>query len=154
MPIKTFRGLIAHDSIDTVVLHTQNGSTGYRIVELDIMYNTPGVGDVDHILQVFSVPQTAASGVVDFSDQTLLGAAFLRQDAEAANITGRMGEHVIFDNIVFNQDIYITLKNVHATGGSPSTLGCNYLIKLEQVKLDLTQNTVATLKDIRNIEQP
>ena len=153
MPIKSFRGLIAHDSIETIHLHTPNGATGYRIVDLEIMFNTPGVGDVDHILQVFSVPQTAASTVVDFSDATLLGAAFLRQDAEAANITGRMGEHVIFDNVVFNQDIFVTLKNAHATGGSPSTLGCNFLIKLEQIKLDLTQNTVATLKDIRNIEQ-
>jgi len=27
----------------------------------------------------------------------------------------------------------------------------NYYIELEQVKLDLNENTVATLKDIRNI---
>ena len=151
MPIKSFRGLIADDGIDTVVLHTQNGSTGYRIVDLELMYYKPGDGDVDHVLQVFSVPQTAASAVVDFSDQTLLGAAFLRQDSDAVNITGRMGGHVIFDNITFNQDIYITLKNV--TDGTGTTDPCNYLIKLEQVKIDLTQNTVATLKDIRNITQ-
>ena len=30
----------------------------------------------------------------------------------------------------------------------------NYYIELEQMKLDLSENTVATLKDIRNIEQP
>ena len=28
----------------------------------------------------------------------------------------------------------------------------NYYIELEQVSLDLTENTVATLKDIRNIK--
>ncbi len=152
MPIKSFRGLIGHDSVQVVALHTNNGSTGYRIVELDIMYNTPGVGDVDHVLQVFSVRQTSASSEVDFSDPTLLGAAFLRQDADAANITGRMGEHIIFDNVVFNQDIYITLKNAVVSPGTASTAPCNYIIKLEQVKLDLNENTVATLKDIRNIE--
>jgi len=151
MPIKTFRGLIAHDTVETVPLSTNNGSTGYRIVDMDIMYQTPGTGDVDHVLQIFSVSQTTASAEVDFSDQTLLGVAFLRQDSDAANITGRMGSHVVFDNIVFNQDIYVTLKNAAGGGGSPSTLPCNYVIKLEQIKLNLNENTVATLKDIRNI---
>ena len=154
MPIKSFRGLIAHDSVETVHLHTQNGSTGYRIVDLDIMYHTPGVGDLDAVVQVFSIPQTAASATVDFSNQTLLGAAFIRQDADNSNITGRMAGHILFDNVVFNQDIFITLKNATPpAGGTASTAPCNFLIKLEQVKLDLNENTVATLKDIRNIEQ-
>ena len=97
--------------------------------------------------------QSAASTTVDFSDQTLLAAAFLRQDADAANITGRMGGDIIFDNVVFNQDIFITLKNATPpAGGTASTQACNYMLKLEQVKLDLNENTVATLKDIRNIE--
>jgi hypothetical protein len=46
--------------------------------------------------------------------------------------------------MTFNQDIFITL-------GSQSGASCNYYIELEQVKLDLNENTVATLKDIRNI---
>ena len=53
---------------------------------------------------------------------------------------------VVFDNEIFNQDIYITHTDAHATGE------CNYYIELEQIKLDLNENTVATLKDIRNIE--
>ena len=56
------------------------------------------------------------------------------------------GTSIIFDNMTFNQDIYITHKD--DDGGQP----INYYIELEQVKLDLNENTVATLKDIKNIE--
>ena len=55
---------------------------------------------------------------------------------------------VIFDNEKFNQDIFVT--NVDVVGNSAPI---NYYIELEQIKLSLDENTVATLKDIRNIEQ-
>ena len=45
--------------------------------------------------------------------------------------------------MTFNQDIYITCK---------SSGNMNYYMELEQIKLDLNENTVATLKDIRNIK--
>ena len=35
-----------------------------------------------------------------------------------------------------------------------SAIPCNYYIELEQVKLDTNANTVATLKDIRNVTAP
>ena len=50
--------------------------------------------------------------------------------------------------MTFNQDIYVTHEDT--VGSQP----CNYYIELEVVKLALDENTVATLKDIRNIEQP
>ena len=53
---------------------------------------------------------------------------------------------VIFENMIFNQDIYVT--HLEQTG----TQSVNYYIELEQVKLSLDENTVATLKDIRNIK--
>ncbi len=37
MPIKSFRGLLADDGIETVPLHTNNGTTGYRIVKFQLM---------------------------------------------------------------------------------------------------------------------
>ena len=52
---------------------------------------------------------------------------------------------IVFDNTTFNQDIFVTLK------GHDHTTDVNYYIELEQVKLSLDENTVATLKDIRNI---
>ena len=149
MPMKSFRGKITDGGIDTVPLRTNTGSIGYRIKSFEIMSATPGVGDVDHVVKIYTIPQSTATASVDFADNTLLGAAFLRQDADATNITARFGKNIVFDNITFNQDIYVTLKN--ARSGS---VDCNYYIQLEQISLSLDENTVATLKDIRNIEQP
>jgi len=140
MPIKTFRGLIAADSNDTILLHTNDGSTGYRIVKFQGISNTPGDGDTEAILKIYKIPQSAVTATVDFSDNTLLGVNYTAQDA-GTQITS---ESIIFDSEIFNQDIYIT--HFARTGG----VAANYYIELEQVKLDLNENTVATLKDIRN----
>jgi len=141
MPIKTFRGLIADNTTDTITLHTNDGSIGYRIVKFQGISNTPGDGDTEAILKIYKVPQTAITATVDFSDNTLLGVNYTAQDA-ALQVTS---ETIIFDNEIFNQDIYIT--HFARTGG----IAANYYIELEQIKLDLNENTVATLKDIRNL---
>ena len=54
----------------------------------------------------------------------------------------------VFDKEIFNQDIYLTHDE------NLGSLAVNYYIELEQVKLDLNENTVATLKDIRNVTAP
>ena len=144
--IKTFRGLIASGAEDTIVLHTNDGSTGYRIVKFEMFTNTPGIGsNAEHVIKIWKISQSAIDGVIDFSDQTLLGAGFL--PVKTAEFTQEA--IVTFDREIFNQDIYVTHADI---GGS--TIPCNYYIELEQVKLDLNENTVATLKDIRNLEQP
>ena len=142
MPIKSFRGLIADGVIDTISLHTNTGSTGYRIKKLQIITNTPGAGsDYESCLKIYKIKQSTADAVVDFSDNTLLGVAYVSGDS--ASVTA-VQETIIFDNEVFNQDIYITHSELSASQA------CNYYIELEQIKLDLNQNTTATLKDIRN----
>jgi len=143
--IKTFRGLMADGTQDTISLHTNNGSTGYRMVKFEIISNTPGIGDVDHVVKVYTVSQSAITATINFADNELIGAAFLFQDADASNITARYAQHIFFDNMTFNQDIFVTLENARG-----SSIACNYLIELEQVKLDISESTVATLKDIRN----
>jgi hypothetical protein len=145
MPIKSFRGKIAHDTIERVNLATNNGTIGYRIHKFEIMSSNMNE-DVEHAMKIFSTPQTTATPSFDFSDPTLLAAAFLR--VTKGNAPGFQDVVITFDNVTFNQDIYITHDDV---GGA--TVACNYHIELEQVKLDLNENTVATLKDIRNIVQ-
>jgi len=140
--IKTFRGLMVDGAIDTVVLHTNDGSTGYRIVKFQIMTAGPGTNNGEHVVKIFKVPQTTATATVDFSDQRLLGCA-LTHDYTNAYQSG-WTPSVIFDQEIINQDIYITAKDL------VNGLSVNYYIELEQVRLDLSENTVATLKDIRN----
>ena len=140
--IKSFRGLIKDNGIDTINLHTNDGSLGYRITKLQIISSTPGTVATEHTIKIFKIPQTTATGPIDLSDQTLLAVAYVENGSSAGNM---QPEVIIFDNEIFNQDIYVT--HVDENGATP----CNYYIELEQVKLDLSENTVATLKDIRNI---
>ena len=140
MPMKTFRGQIPNGGQDTITLHTNDGSTGYRIKKFEIIDSAPGTVNTEIICKIYTVAQTAVDALVDFNDQTLLGAAYYSRAAGMLPV-------IIFDNITFNQDIYVTQEA--ASGGSASS--CNYHIELEQVKLDLNENTVATLKDIRNV---
>ena len=143
MPIKSFRGKIADGGIDIISLHTNTGSTGYRIVKMQIMHAEPGQQDAEHTFKIYSVPQTTVDNAIDFSDNTLLAAAYLTDDK---NTLGTTSTVVVFDNTTFNQDIYVTHEDT--TGSQPA----NYYMELEEVKLDLNQSTVATLKDIRNIK--
>ena len=145
MAIKSFRGLIADGGQDTIVLHTNDGSTGYRITKFDIFPNKPGTAQSESTVQIFKIKQSSVSTTtseVDFNSPTLLAAGFYGKSAGVDNAETKI---ILFDNEIFNQDIYITHTE---TAGSESV---NYYIELEQVKLDLNENTVATLKDIRNI---
>ena len=142
MVMKSFRGMIASGNQDTVSLHTNTGSTGYRIKKLQVISESPTSKAPENILKIYSIPQSAVDATVDFSDNTLLGVAFLKH---GSTNTTYATEIILFDNATFNQDIYIT--SIDPADSS----AMNYYIELEQVKLSLDENTVATLKDIRNI---
>ena len=143
--IKTFRGEIATGAEDTIVLHTNDGSTGYRIIKFETITTTPGIGDQEFVTKIYKVSQTTINALVDFSDNTLLGVSAV---SHSASISEPYSQSIIFDQEIFNQDIYVTGS---ATSGS---VAMNYYLELEQIKLDTNANTVATLKDIRNLEEP
>lgn len=151
MPVRSFRGLIADEGIQTISLSTNNGSTGYRIVKMEVFPEKPGSVSQESCIKIFSIPQpdptvTPPDSTVDFSDNTLLATGFVSNDTSLEQ-KGLINANrvVVFDNTTFNQDIYIT----HHDGLTGEK--CNYYIELEQISLDLNENTVATLKDIRNI---
>ena len=142
MPIKSFRGKMIDGAIDQISLHTNDGSTGYRIKKVQCVPENPGTTNTEHVFKIYKIPQTAVTGSIDFSDNTLLASVYLSSRDDRYG-----GDNIIvFDNEVFNQDIYLTHDDTNNAGA------VNYYIELEQVKLDLNENTVATLKDIRNIE--
>ena len=140
--IVSFRGLIAAAGIDTVALPTINGATGYKIIKMEMLPNNPGTETPESVVKIYKVPQTTATAVIDFSDQTLVAAGIYHGE-DTPNYP--QDSIVVFDGEIFNQDVYITHKNTQ------SATSMNYYIELEQMPLDLNENTVATLKDIRNV---
>ena len=141
--IKSFRGQLADEEQDTIRLSTKNGLTGYKINKFQIMHVEPGQQDAEHTIKLYMYKQETVDNNIDFDDATLLGAAYLTDDKATLGTTSTV---IVFDNVTFNEDIFITHED---TGGSQP---CNYYLELEQVRLDLSEATVATLKDMRGTE--
>jgi len=141
--IKTFRGQIATGTTDTIVLHTNDGQTGYRIVKFQVIPKIPENVNEENTMQVFTIKANAeaaaGSGEINFADSTLLAISYYSSATGTAAAPEDMT--VIFDNTIFNQDIFI---------GSKSSANMNYYLELEQMSLDLNESTVATLQSIRN----
>ena len=104
MPIKSFKGKLSNGGIETIALHTNNGSTGYRIKKLQLMPQQPGASSVEHVVKVFKISQSTAAGTVDFSDQTLIATAFMTVGSSAGTYGNAGFESIIFDNEIFNQN--------------------------------------------------
>ena len=139
--IKSFRGQLADNEIETIRLGTNNGLIGYKIKKFEGIAQKPGRLAGEHLVQLYSVPVDTASDQVDFDSPTLLAVLFSNNTTAGESYPPI--NTVIFDNVTFNQDIYIAHQDVSGTGNF------NYHIELEQVKLDLGEATVATLKDMR-----
>ena len=92
--IKTFRGLIADEGQDTIVLHTNDGSIGYRVVKFEIMTNVPHTSgtDTEHIVMIWKVEKTATelgdttTTSPDFSNNQLLGVGLATNDVTGSGV--------------------------------------------------------------------
>jgi len=141
MGIKTFRGSIDANQIIEINLKTNDGKTGYKIVQLDVFPVNPD-GAHESVIQVFTTKPATATMVVDFSDQTLIGAAWYAfEGSGSGDATGYMKQ--VFDNVIINQNIFVTSK-----GGQSADM--NYHIALEQIRLSDNESTMATLSSIRS----
>jgi len=143
--IKSYKGLIADGGVETIALHTNDGKTGYKIVKLTIMPNDPGGVSTEHILQISRLEDASyvqsPTTVVDFGDSSLIGAAIVNNNTNSSAYPASTS--VIFDNEIFNQDIYL----VHKTENTTAKL--NWYMELEQIKLSKDQALVAIIKDLR-----
>lgn len=146
--IKTFRGMMSNADIDRIRLGTNNGLTGYRIKKFEALAYYPSGSSPEAILKLFTVkPPTEPDGTptgsdtINFESPTLLAALFYEGNSNDYYTTQTV---TLFDNMTFNQDIYITC---YSTDNK-----INYYIELEQVPLSKDEATVATLKDMRGRE--
>ena len=144
MKIKSFRGKLDSGGEVRLRLATKKGEIGYKIHKFQLMVTEPGEQSSEHTCQIFSYPQDPVSNTVDFSNSELLAVAWLGFGATTGPTNTLIS---IFDNVAINQDIYVTASDV---GGFIKPI--NYYIELEQIKLDLNEATIATLKDMRGRE--
>jgi len=142
MVVKTFRGLLADGGQDQIRLQTIKGKTAYRIVKFQVMSEEPyGGGSSEHLVQIWKKQQTTIDGNVNFTDSDLLAAAITNNSTSGYNY-GTLST-IIFDNEIFNQDIFITGHDNQASQA------CNYYLELEVVPLDDAGAEYTTLKDMR-----
>ena len=143
--IISYRGLLANGGQDTINLHTNDGKTGYKVIKFQVIPENPfAAADKELVMKIYKIEQTTIDGVVNFSENILLAVAiYSDSDGSAAPVT-QSSDVVIFDNEIFNQDIYVTYVDKH---GSQSG---NYYIELEQADLTEDQALVAIVKNLRN----
>ena len=143
MVVKTFRGILtdaAPGNQERIRLSTIKGKVGYRIVDLEIIGNKPGTSNpVESLVALWKVEQSSIGSTIDFTDSDLLGVALWTM----GETTYSHDLVIIFDNEIFNQDIFVT----HSDNASAEA--CNYMLKLEVIPLDDAGAEYTTLKDIR-----
>ena len=140
MTIKSFRGKLADGAMQEINIRTNNGKIGYRIVKFQILpSNLNSSGEA--AIKIFKTKQTAAVFDFNFEDMDLIAVAYFTVNASAdANATSH---EIMFDNEVFNQNIFITHKN-------NDNVPFNYYLELEQMKLGDNESTFATLQSLRS----
>jgi len=144
--IKTFRGLLGDNAQDRIRLSTIKGKVGYRIIKFEVIGGNPTSHTQESVCMIWTTEQTAPySYTPDFSDSDFLGVGlWMATDATSYPATTKV---VIFDRVLFNQDIYVTHQDIADTG----TL--NYYIELEVITLNDASAEYTTIKDIRTQKQ-
>ena len=138
--IKTYKGMLTHDTEDRIRLSTIKGKVGYQIVKFQLMQSTLTATDQVSFVKIVKSPYTRTSSI-DFTDSDILAVGIVRTGNLLTE--GSLDNPIVFDNEVFNQDIYINLKNLDGT------LSVNYYIELEVIPLDDAGAQYTTLKDMR-----
>ncbi len=144
MVVKTYRGLLADGGQDRIKLQTSAGKVGYKIIKFEIIPERIGLEILECLVSVWKTEVAtplAANATVDFTDANLLAVAFVTQSENAAY--GMPTPVIIFDNEVFNQDIYVTNTD------NENNFACNYYLELEVIPLASDQAAITTVKAMR-----
>jgi len=144
--IKTYRGALADGGQDQIRLKTNKGDIGYRILKFQVISVSPGAASVEAVVKVYKRKQSTIDGTINFTDGDLIAVAYYTDQANHAYLETVIGP-IIFDQEIFNQDIYITSVDVD------SSTSMNYYLELEQVSLNDNQTTMATLQSLKQIAE-
>lgn len=128
MPIKSFKGQLGDLEQDQIRLRGGDPMVGWKIRKFQIMGRLPAGENQESVVKIYQTEQDPPFQTsVNFREDALLAVAYLEAAADAK--TESQPQIVVFDNIVFNQDIWIS----HADSESGGDI--NYYIELEEVKM-------------------
>jgi len=131
--VHSFRGLLADGGQDKINLERQNVNIAYRIVKFALFPgDPPGTTPRDSAVSIWREEQSSVVVGVDFTNTDLLGAGLW------FNGTYETDDVVIFDNILFSRNIYVTHFDSIGSGAM------NYYIEIEEVPV-----TASTLMQIK-----
>ena len=119
--VHSFRGLLGDGGQDEIRLERQNANVAYRIVKFQTIGPDANT-TFENVLKIFKDKQSSVDAVINFSDPTLL-AATTPEGSTASGTTGNP-PIVIFDNVLFSRNIFIT---------NSGTAALNYYIEIEEV---------------------
>jgi hypothetical protein len=139
--ILSYRGLLADGGQDTILLSTKKGEVGYRIIKFQLMFPDLATS-LKSVVKVFKNFQDTIPDTISFSDDNMLACGIMSGKADQTAYPEDL--IAVFDQEIFNQDIYVTHSEV---AGAASI---NYYIELEAIKLSEQDAMVTTLQSIRS----
>ena len=140
---KSFRGLLADGGQDRIRLQTKKGKVGYRNVNFELISYKPVNVSHASVAMIWKTQQTSVptdTPIIDFTDSSLLAAGMLTDNASLSYAASKI---IVFDQEIFNQDIYITHTDQEGTAS------LNYYLELEAIALDDKSAEYTTIKDLR-----
>ena len=135
----SFKGRLENGQEDRIRLSTLKGKVGYKITKFQIIGTSPAGVTYESVINIYKESKTP-DFVIDFTDFDLLAAAFYENHQ---NAVAEGQDVIIFDNEMFNQDIFINCSTIAGE--------INYYIELETKELSDLESTMMTLQSLRTI---
>lgn len=131
--VHSFRGLLEDGGQDEISIQGSVGAIAWRITKLQVINQNPTTENVESVVQVWLLEQdvTSLNLLIDISNNELLGVVHYAGDEDGNNYP--VTQTIIFDNTIFNKNIYVTQK-----GQGANVDNMNYYIELEEVTLSAT----------------
>jgi len=127
--VHSFRGLLKDGEQEEINIEGSVGAIAWRITKFQIMPENPhNANVVNHVMKLLRNFPSSITATVNFGDAELLGVATYTEDPGVRDMAGY--GIVIFDNDLFNRNIFITNKELH------NNLAGNYYIELEEVTVN------------------
>ena len=121
----SFRGLLANGDQRKIRIQGPVGSIAWRITKFQVMVPNPNVS-LEGTVKIYREEQTSINGEIDFTQDELLAAAVINDDA---SYSYQPAPVIVFDNALFVRNIYISQNS------DSGAADINYYIELEEVKV-------------------